>query len=93
MNVASLRLFNAPAQDGNAPPGFQPPGVFVTTADGTDNALSLALTAGRMKSDPVFRDAAHHFLASENDAAGRATDKTVATEDHQINASRNTSGG
>jgi hypothetical protein len=23
---------------------------------------SLALTAGRMREDPVFRDAAHHFL-------------------------------
>jgi hypothetical protein len=31
---------------------------------------SLALAAGRMKADPVFRDAAHHFL--------RSFDKTVA---------------
>lgn len=37
---------------------------------GIHDRSSLALTAGRMKADPVFRDAAHHFL--------RAFDKTVA---------------
>ena len=37
---------------------------------GIRDRASLALTAGRMKSDPVFRDAAHHFL--------RAFDKTFA---------------
>jgi hypothetical protein len=37
---------------------------------GIRDRSSLALTAGRMKADPVFRDAAHHFL--------RAFDKTVA---------------
>jgi hypothetical protein len=37
---------------------------------GIRDRTSLALTAGRMKADPVFRDAAHHFL--------RAFDKTVA---------------
>ncbi len=29
---------------------------------GVRDRSSLALTAGRMRSDPVFRDAAHHFL-------------------------------
>jgi hypothetical protein len=37
---------------------------------GIRDRTSLALTAGRMKTDPVFRDAAHHFL--------RSFDKTVA---------------
>jgi hypothetical protein len=37
---------------------------------GIRDRSSLALAAGRMKADPVFRDAAHHFL--------RAFDKTVA---------------
>lgn len=37
---------------------------------GIRDRASLALTTGRMKSDPVFRDAAHHFL--------RAFDKTFA---------------
>jgi hypothetical protein len=37
---------------------------------GIRDRTSLALAAGRMKSDPVFRDAAHHFL--------RSFDKTVA---------------
>jgi hypothetical protein len=37
---------------------------------GIRDRTSLALTAGRMKADPVFRDAAHHFL--------RSFDKTVA---------------
>ena len=29
---------------------------------GVRDRSSLALTAGRMKQDPIFRDAAHHFL-------------------------------
>jgi hypothetical protein len=37
---------------------------------GIRDRTSLALTAGRMKTDPVFRDAAHHFL--------RSFDKTFA---------------
>jgi hypothetical protein len=37
---------------------------------GIRDRSSLALTAARMKTDPVFRDAAHHFL--------RAFDRTVA---------------
>jgi hypothetical protein len=37
---------------------------------GIRDRSSLALAAGRMKADPVFRDAAHHFL--------RSFDKTVA---------------
>ena len=38
---------------------------------GIRDRSSLALTAGRMREDPVFRDAAHHFL--------RTFDKTFAT--------------
>ena len=45
-------------------------GRSIAALGGIRDRASLALTAGRMKSDPVFRDAAHHFL--------RAFDKTVA---------------
>lgn len=38
---------------------------------GIRDRSSLALTAGRMREDPVFRDAAHHFL--------RTFDRTFAT--------------
>ncbi|MFC2969007.1 hypothetical protein [Acidimangrovimonas pyrenivorans] len=38
---------------------------------GVRDRSSLALTAGRMRTDPVFRDAAHHFL--------RQFDKTFAS--------------
>ena len=31
-------------------------------AGGVRDRSSLALTAGRMREDPIFRDAAHHFL-------------------------------
>lgn len=34
----------------------------VAALGGIRDRSSLALTAGRMKSDPVFRDATHHFL-------------------------------
>ncbi|QJF52286.1 hypothetical protein [Roseobacter ponti] len=46
----------------------------VASLGGIRDRSSLALTAGRMKQDPIFRDAAHHFL--------RRFDKTfVAFED------------
>jgi hypothetical protein len=45
-------------------------GRSIAALGGIRDRTSLALTAGRMKSDPVFRDAAHHFL--------RAFDKTIA---------------
>ena len=34
----------------------------IATLGGVRDRSSLALTAGRMKQDPIFRDAAHHFL-------------------------------
>lgn len=34
----------------------------VAALGGVRDRTSLALTAGRMKQDPIFRDAAHHFL-------------------------------
>ncbi len=34
----------------------------IAALGGIRDRSSLALTAGRMKSDPIFRDAAHHFL-------------------------------
>ncbi|MCH2094840.1 MAG: hypothetical protein MK160_06940 [Rhodobacteraceae bacterium] len=37
-------------------------GRAIAALGGIRDRSSLALTAGRMKSDPIFRDAAHHFL-------------------------------
>jgi hypothetical protein len=37
-------------------------GRAVAPLGGIRDRTSLALTAGRMKQDPIFRDAAHHFL-------------------------------
>lgn len=45
-------------------------GRSIAALGGIRDRTSLALTASRMKSDPVFRDAAHHFL--------RTFDKTFA---------------
>ena len=45
-------------------------GRAVAPLGGVRDRTSLALAAGRMKQDPIFRDAAHHFL--------RLFDKTFA---------------
>lgn len=45
-------------------------GGAIAALGGVRDRSSLALTSGRMKQDPVFRDAAHHFL--------RTFDKTFA---------------
>lgn len=45
-------------------------GRTIAALGGVRDRSSLALTAGRMREDPVFRDAAHHFL--------RAFDRTFA---------------
>jgi len=45
-------------------------GRSVAALGGVRDRSSLALSAGRMKQDPIFRDAAHHFL--------RRFDKTVS---------------
>ncbi|MCP4819739.1 MAG: hypothetical protein GY883_11165 [Shimia sp.] len=37
-------------------------GRAIATLGGVRDRSSLALAAGRMKQDPIFRDAAHHFL-------------------------------
>ncbi|MBU2943637.1 hypothetical protein Q8W37_04750 [Shimia thalassica] len=37
-------------------------GKVIAQLGGIRDRSSLALTAGRMKQDPIFRDAAHHFL-------------------------------
>lgn len=39
-------------------------GRSIAALGGVRDRSSLALTAGRMREDPVFRDAAHHFLRS-----------------------------
>lgn len=46
MNMASLRLFNVPEQDGDSPPaGYVPIPVTVRTPNGLENDLSKALAA------------------------------------------------
>ena len=42
----------------------------IAALGGVRDRSSLALTAGRMKQDPIFRDVAHHFL--------RRFDKTIS---------------
>ena len=37
-------------------------GRAIASLGGVHDRSSLALSAGRMKQDPIFRDAAHHFL-------------------------------
>ena len=37
-------------------------GRVVAQLGGIRDRSSLALTSGRMRQDPIFRDAAHHFL-------------------------------
>lgn len=49
----------------------------IAALGGVRDRSSLALTAGRMREDPVFRDAAHHFL--------RTFDRAV--QDFEANAS------
>lgn len=57
-------------------------GRAVAALGGIRDRSSLALTAGRMRSDPVFRDAAHHFLRKfdqvVSDFAPNATDQELA---------------
>lgn len=52
-------------------------GRSVAGLGGVRDRSSLALTAGRMKQDPIFRDAAHHFL--------RKFDRTLAEFETQAN--------
>ncbi|EIE50368.1 hypothetical protein AL036_06545 [Salipiger aestuarii] len=43
----------------------------IAALGGVRDRSSLALTAGRMKQDPIFRDAAHHFLRLFDRAVAR----------------------
>lgn len=56
-------------------------GRAVAALGGVRDRSSLALTAGRMKQDPIFRDAAHHFLRrfdrAVSDFAENATDADI----------------
>lgn len=65
-------------------------GRAIAPLGGVRDRSSLALTAGRMRTDPVFRDAAHHFLrrfdqiyvnfeqnASDQDIAAMAETRTA----------------
>ena len=47
---------------------------------GVRDRSSLALTAGRMREDPIFRDAAHHFLRTF-DRQVQAFEKTATDAD------------
>ncbi|MEO0487906.1 MAG: hypothetical protein AAF092_18565 [Pseudomonadota bacterium] len=51
----------------------------VAALGGVRDRSSLALAAGRMKQDPIFRDAAHHFL--------RRFDKTISAFAHNASDS------
>ncbi len=57
-------------------------GRAIAALGGIRDRSSLALTAGRMRSDPVFRDAAHHFLRRFDqvyaDFAAEASDQDIA---------------
>jgi hypothetical protein len=73
LNVASIRLFNAPEQDGGAPAGLVPRPVQVLTASGQENALSRALklavaqpnaawSAFALAADAAYRDKQNYIL-------------------------------
>ncbi|WP_223423193.1 hypothetical protein [Tateyamaria pelophila] len=49
-------------------------GRAVAPLGGVRDRSSLALTAGRMKQDPIFRDAAHHFLRRFDKAVSAFTE-------------------
>ncbi|GAB5437933.1 hypothetical protein [Falsiruegeria mediterranea] len=58
-------------------------GRAVAALGGVRDRSSLALTAGRMKQDPIFRDAAHHFLRKFDQMF---TDFEAVAEDAEISA-------
>lgn len=57
-------------------------GRAIASLGGIRDRSSLALTSGRMRQDPVFRDAAHHFLRTFDKTfasfEGRASDQDIA---------------
>lgn len=55
-------------------------GRSVAALGGIRDRTSLALTAGRMRSDTIFRDAAHHFLR-QFDRSFQALEKTASDQD------------
>ena len=55
-------------------------GRAISTLGGIRDRSSLALSAGRMRSDPIFRDAAHHFLR-KFDTALTEFEQTATDED------------
>ncbi len=55
-------------------------GRAIAALGGVRDRSCLALTAGRMRSDPVFRDAAHHFLR-QFDRSFQAFEKSAADQD------------
>ncbi|MDG1470317.1 MAG: hypothetical protein P8Q26_01950 [Ascidiaceihabitans sp.] len=58
-------------------------GRTVAALGGIRDRSSLALTSGRMKQDPIFRDAAHHFLRKFDkmfsDFEERASDEQISS--------------
>jgi len=57
-------------------------GRAVAGLGGVRDRSSLALTSGRMRQDPIFRDAAHHFLRRFDEVlttvAPRLSDEEIA---------------
>ncbi len=52
----------------------------IAALGGVRDRSSLALTAGRMKQDPIFRDAAHHFLRLFDRAVARFAPEATDSE-------------
>ncbi|MCR8548685.1 hypothetical protein M4578_12675 [Salipiger sp. P9] len=55
-------------------------GRSIAALGGVRDRSSLALTAGRMKQDPIFRDAAHHFLRLFDKGVARFAPEASDTE-------------
>ena len=55
-------------------------GRAIAPLGGVRDRSSLALTSARMKQDPIFRDAAHHFLRLFDRAVARFTPEASDTE-------------
>lgn len=55
-------------------------GRTIAALGGIRDRSSIALTGGRMRNDPVFRDAAHHFLR-QFDRSFQTFEKTATDED------------
>jgi hypothetical protein len=63
-------------------------GRTIAALGGVRDRSSLALTAGRMKQDPIFRDAAHHFLRLFDKGFARFEETASDTEISELSGTR-----